>query len=174
MPSIAIHLATANEYLKKHPEEDAVEFLRGAIAPDYVDEPTKTHHSSTDFRKNGLTFLKGKIRIKECLGDFDFNSPYGRGYFFHLVTDHEFYQEVWRLGRDYAQISFRDLKSMLYNDYNVSTGFLKREYGVVFPDIAKEYDVEVEGATKLLSIDQLGEFVERVAGLDLGDYLGKL
>lgn len=174
MPSIAIHLAAANEYLKKHPEEDAGGFLDGVISPDYADEPAITHHSSANFRENGLTFLQGKICIKECLGDFDYNSAFGRGYFFHLLTDHEFYHEILRLGLDFAQISYGDFKAMLYNDYDVSTGFLKREFGIIFPDVAKEYDIEVDGDTKLVSISQLKDFIARVGNVDLDDYLRKL
>ena len=34
MPCLAIHLAVAEKYLDKHPEENKEEFILGTIAPD--------------------------------------------------------------------------------------------------------------------------------------------
>lgn len=125
MPGITIHLAAANEYLKKHPEENAKDFLVGSVAPDCVPRHDVTHHSSPHCNENdALTFLVDKVNLGGCLSDFDINTSYGRGYFFHLLVDNEFYRNV--LGKDkekFSQMPYETLEEQLENDYDV-TSFL--------------------------------------------------
>lgn len=174
MPGITIHLAAANEYLKGHPEENRSDFLLGAIDPDYLGDTSNTHHSNPDIFNNGLSYLVGKVNIKATLSDFDFNTSYGRGYFFHLVTDEIFYREVSEMGLEFEKMSYGELRELLYNDYAISSNILKNKYGVVFPEKCKEYDLDVKGEMKLLSIDGLSVFIERLSTLDLDDYYNKI
>ena len=173
MPGITIHLAAANEYLKKHPEENAEVFLVGSVAPDCVPRHDVTHHSSPHYsEKDALTFLVGKVNLGECLSDFDINTSYGRGYFFHLLTDDEFYRNT--LGKDkdrFSQISYEELEKQLENDYNVTSCFLKNRYDVVYPSIVAQYDVNTSGAPEVLDVEGYCDFIDRIASVDLmGEY----
>lgn len=174
MPGITIHLAAANEYLNMHPEENRSEFLLGAIDPDYLGDTSDTHHSSPDIFSNGLAYLVGKVNLGAALSDFDFKTSYGRGYFFHLMADEMFYREVSEMGLKFEAMSYKELRDLLYNDYAVSSNIMKNKYCVVFPEKCKEYDLDVKGNMKLLSIDELSAFVERIGALDLDDYYSKI
>lgn len=51
MPSFVIHLAVADMYLKRHPEESSSEFYQGVIAPDLLKKPQR---QDTSFKKRIL------------------------------------------------------------------------------------------------------------------------
>jgi hypothetical protein len=176
MPGITIHLAAANEYLKQHPEEDAKDFLLGSIAPDCAPSHAVTHRSTPHFNEgDALTFFAGKINLSECLSDFDINTAYGRGYFFHLLTDDVFYRNT--LGKDkerFSQISYAQLKKLLVNDYDVTSNFLKNKYKVVYPDAVVKYDLDISGEPVLMSSDGYCDFIERIASIDLMDEYSRL
>ena len=168
-----MHLASANEYLKRHPEEDAKNFLLGSIAPDCVLHREVTHRSAPHYDKtDGLTYLIGKVNLDECLSDFDIKTSYGRGYFFHLFMDNEFYRNT--LGKDvekFGRMSYGQLAKQLDYDYDVMGSFLKIRYSVVFPSIVAKYDVDILGEPALLRRDDYCNFIERIASIDLmGEY----
>ena len=174
MPGIAIHLAAANEYIKNHPEEDKVDFLRGAIAPDYVEDTDISHHSKDSIRNNGLSFLLGKVVLKDCLPDFDFSTAYGRGYFYHLVTDHEFYRMLAKDEERFARMTYAELKEKLYHDYSATGKLLKDRYRVVFPEEAKEFDTDFSEEPLVMDIEDTFSLIEWLGTLDLGRYLKDL
>lgn len=174
MPGLTIHLAAANEYLKNHPEEDAEEFKRGAIAPDYVPDTDISHHSKENIRNNGLSFLMGKVVLKDCLPDFDFNTAFGRGYFFHLITDHECYFALAKDEERFRAMTYAELKEKLYHDYAATHVYLKKKYDVVLPEIAKEYDVEESAEPIVMDIEDLCSIIEWLGTLDLCKYLENL
>ena len=169
MPSIAMHLAAANEYLKKHSDENAVDFLAGSIAPDCVPLHEKTHHSTSHYKESdGLTYLVGKVNLNDCMSDFDFNTSYGRGYFFHLFMDYEFYHNI--LGADeekFKKMPYKKLSKRLRYDYDVIGFAIKTKYNVVFTEIVAKYDVNVSGEPVLLSEEKCCEFIEQIASIDL-------
>jgi hypothetical protein len=171
MPGITIHLAAANEYLKNHPEENADEFKKGAIAPDYFPDTDVSHHSRENIRNNGLSFLMGKVVLRDCLPDFDFNTAYGRGYFFHLITDHEYYLALAKDENRFAAMTYFDLKEKLYHDYLATHVFLKKKYNVELPEIAKEYDTEESAEPVVIDLDDLCDIIEWLGTLDLNKYL---
>ena len=47
MPSYVIHLATAQEYLRKHNREFSQEFMNGSIEPDFTTDKSKTHYGKS-------------------------------------------------------------------------------------------------------------------------------
>ena len=167
MASITIHLAAANEYLKHHPEENRDDFLAGTIAPDYVPESMVTHHSKKNMRDNARTFIEGKIVLADCLSDFDINTPYGRGYFLHLLLDDEFYKLLKEDSADYIDLSYRDYKDIIYADYNKVNHYFKTKYDVVFFGKTKEYDIDEPGTPLLININTLSKVIEKLSKLDL-------
>ena len=69
MPGYAIHIAIAQEYIKKHPKEviNKEEFLKGTIAPDLESNKNKSHYGNWGNYKIDIyldKFLKDtKIKI---------------------------------------------------------------------------------------------------------------
>lgn len=47
MPGYVIHIATAQEYLKKHRKEYSIDFINGTIAPDLTNDKQKTHYGKS-------------------------------------------------------------------------------------------------------------------------------
>ena len=174
MPGLTIHLAAANEYLKNHPDEDATEFVNGAIAPDFVPDKIVSHHSRVNIRNDSLSFLLGKVVLKDCLPDFDINTSFGRGYFFHLITDDEFCRFLARDKDRIATMTYRELKDKLYHDYTATSMFLKNKYNVVFPEAAQEYDIDEPDDPLVIDLDDTCSVIEWLGTLDLDEYLKNL
>ena len=170
MPGLAIHLAAANEYIKKHPNENKVRFLDGAIAPDVAMNGLLSHRSSHDVTKDGQHYLLGKVVLRDCLNDFDMNSSYGRGYFFHLITDHAFCCLLLGYGKNYSDMTYNGIREKLYHDYSVTNAFFKEKYGVVYPEEVKEYDVESSGTPTIINIEDVCRMIEDLSEIDLESY----
>ena len=60
MPGYVIHLAVAEEYLKKHKDkdEDYNEFINGVIFPDSIKDKLLTHYGEKSSVSNLYEFLK--------------------------------------------------------------------------------------------------------------------
>ena len=174
MPGITIHLAAANEYLKNHPEENVDDFLLGVIDPDYLADTSITHHSGPNIFDSGMAYLTGKVNLKAALPDFDFKTSYGRGYFLHLWMDEMFCDVVLKKKLSFEEMSYNELRELLYNDYAVSSSDLKHKYGVVFPEKSKEYDLDVKGNMNLFSLDELSLFIDSFGTLDLDEYYNRI
>lgn len=86
MPGYVIHLAVAEEYLRKHKNkgEEYEEFIKGVIYPDSIVPKSKTHYGKESSLSNVFEFLKvNKI-----------NNSFNRGYFLHLLTDYLFIIDI--------------------------------------------------------------------------------
>ena len=176
MPGIIIHLAAANEYLKNNPNEDSAEFLKGAIAPDYMPDPDKAHHSSQYIYDGALPYLFGKVNLKESIPDFDINTSFGKGYFYHLITDYVFYRSLLDKDADinFGNMSYDELRDMLYHDYAATNNYIKNQYNVVVPKIAEKYDVKESVDLKILRLDEICKMIRDLSSLDLNEYLKNL
>ena len=170
MPGLTIHLAAAKEYIRKHPNEDEAEFLDGAIAPDFAADGFLAHRSSPDVTKNGQLFLSGKVILKDSLNDFDINTSFGRGYFFHLITDHEFCQQLLKYENNYSEMTYEGIREKLYHDYSVTNAFFKKKYGVVFPEKIKEYGIEKPGTPIIINTEDICKMIDMLSEIDLKDY----
>lgn len=100
MAGYVIHIAVAQEYLKKHDKinENQKEFIKGVIYPDSVSDKSLTHYGSKS----------SKVILKDFLRENQTNTSFNRGYFLHLVTDYLFYNK-------YLDIFTKDI----YNDYDI-------------------------------------------------------
>lgn len=173
MPSIAIHLATAKEYLKNHPSENKDDFIMGSISPDLVPDTDVSHHPNPNSYENGWNYLVGKVNLEKCLPDFDFDTSFGRGYFLHLITDKEFYLALAKERDDFDKMSHAELKDILYSDYSVINGFFKEKYDLVFPEEVKEYDFSIPGKPKMLNVEKICGLITRLGKTDLDEYMKK-
>ena len=170
MPGINIHLAAVEEYLKLHPLERRNDFILGSIAPDLTDTD-ETHHPLPGFETNAYTFLVGKVNLKECLPDFDISTSFGKGYFFHLITDYEFYTGMAAGKEDlYRNTDYREFKAKLYHDYESLNDKKKKKYNIKFPEAVKEWNISSLDVPLIIDINYVEKLISRLAHVDLLQY----
>ncbi|MBR2994134.1 hypothetical protein IKF43_01945 [Candidatus Saccharibacteria bacterium] len=174
MPGITIHLAAANEYLKNHPDENKEEFINGSIAPDFTGDSIKSHHSSSNVFDSAMCYLRGKVNLRECIKDFDIDSSFGRGYFYHLITDDRFYSSLAVFEQQFKLLSYEELRNMLYHDYAVTNSFFKDKYKVVMPETVKEFDINKTGDSAIIDLGKVCDMIEGLGVLNLDEYLESL
>ena len=120
MPGYVIHLAVAEEYLRKQKKvkENYNDFIEGVIYPDSVTDKSLTHYGQKSSLANLYNFLK----------ENDLKDSFKRGYFLHLLTDYLFYNK-------YLDRCSKDI----YNDYDILNRELIEKYEVKLPEKIKKY-----------------------------------
>ena len=147
MPSYVVHLATAQEYFRKHNREFSQEFMLGSIEPDFTTDKSKTHYGKSPAYTNLRNYLESnKI-------DTDFN----QGYFLHLVTDYLFY--------NYYLDELK--KPEIFDDYDIISKPIIEKYNVVLPQKVKEITTFKTGKTKILSLELAYKVIDEVSDLTL-------
>lgn len=150
MPGYVIHLATANEYIRKHKDEikNKEEFLLGAIEPDFIGKEGKreTHFGESSSRVKLREFLKAK----------DIDTDHNKGYFLHLVTDYIFYNKI-----------ISTISKDIYNDYDILNKHLMEKYKVKISDNIKDSVFFKEGETKILTKELAEKTIDETSELNL-------
>lgn len=148
MAGYVIHLAIAEEYLKKHKDvkEDYDEFIKGVIYPDSVTDKSLTHYG----------IKSSKVILKDFLKDNEINNSYMRGYFLHLITDYLFYNK-------YLEKFSKDI----YNDYDILNKRLIEKYNVVLPVNIQNNVFYKEGETKILTMELAIKIIDEISDLNL-------
>lgn len=148
MAGYVIHLAVAQEYLKKHSDikEDYEQFIEGVIYPDSVSDKSLTHYGEKS----------SKVILKDFLKENKLEDSYKRGYFLHLVTDYLFYNK-------YLDIFTKDI----YNDYDILNKFLIEKYNVKIPQNIQDKIFYKEGDTKLLTKELSEKVIDEISDLNL-------
>ena len=95
MAHVAIHEIIADRYIQKHPNEikDVKEFVKGAVAPDLDEEMTNKRKFKDSSHYGRWSNGNVETNIDKFLEDenVDINQDYWKGYFLHLYTDYQFY-----------------------------------------------------------------------------------
>ena len=148
MAGYVIHLAIAEEYLKKHKDvkEDYDEFIKGVIYPDSVTDKSLTHYG----------IKSSKVILKDFLQDNEINNSYMRGYFLHLITDYLFYNK-------YLEKFTKDI----YNDYDILNKRLIEKYNVVLPENIQNNVFYEDGETKILTMELVIKIIDEISDLNL-------
>lgn len=148
MAGYVIHLAIAEEYLKKHKDvkEDYDEFIKGVIYPDSVKDKSLTHYG----------IKSSKVILKDFLQDNEINNSYMRGYFLHLITDYLFYNK-------YLEKFTKDI----YNDYDILNKRLIEKYNVVLPENIQNNVFYEDGETKILTMELAIKIIDEISDLNL-------
>ena len=148
MAGYVIHLAVAEEYLKKHKDvkEDYDEFIKGVIYPDSVTDKSLTHYG----------IKSSKVILKDFLQDNEINNSYMRGYFLHLITDYLFYNK-------YLEKFTKDI----YNDYDILNKRLIEKYNVVLPENIQNNVFYEDGETKILTLELAIKIIDEISDLNL-------
>ena len=148
MPGYVVHIAIAQEYLKKHcDKEQKEEFINGVIAPDLEEVKSKTHYGKSPAYTNLLEFLKSN----------EIESSFKRGYFLHLVTDYLFY--------NYYLTDFS--KPQIYDDYDFTNEFLIKKYEVMLPNIIKDKVFFKKGKPKFLLKNLACNVIDEISSYNL-------
>lgn len=149
MPGYVIHLAVAEEYLKKHGNKEKYNnFIEGIIFPDSVKDKSLTHYGPGSSYSNLKLFLEDKKDMKD-----DFT----RGYFEHLLTDYLFYNKY-----------IDTFSKAMYDDYDLLNSYLIEKYNVKLPEKVKsKVFYKKEGTLTILSKELVEKFIKEVSELDL-------
>lgn len=150
MPGYVIHLAVAEEYLKKHntKKENYDEFIDGVLAPDGVKDKSITHYGR----------LSAEANLEKFLNEHSIESSFDRGYFLHLLTDYLFYNK-------YVEVFSNDM----YNDYDILNKYLIEKYNVELLDKIKDKVFFKEGTLKILNKDLCDKMIKEISDLDIDE-----
>lgn len=147
MPGYVIHLAVAQEYLRKHNKKYSEDFLLGSIEPDFTTDKSKSHYGKSPAYTNLRNYLKNNTI------DTDFK----RGYFLHLVTDYLFY--------NYYLDEIK--KPQIYDDYDITNAPLIEKYNINLPEKVKDKVFFKDGNPQLLTLQLAFKVIDEVSNLTL-------
>lgn len=147
MAGYVIHMAVAQEYLRKNNIPYSENFIRGSVLPDLTKDKSKTHYGKSPAYTNLYNFLKQN----------ELESDTQKGIFMHLITDYLFYN--YYLDR----IS----KPEIYDDYDISNNIIIEKYNVKIIDEVKDTIMHREGELKILSLELIYRVIDEVSNLDL-------
>lgn len=155
MAGYVIHLAVAEAYKSKHPDdiENYDDFIQGIIFPDSVYDKSITHYGEKS----------SKVNLREFLKENEINNDYDKGYFLHLVTDYIFYNK-------FLECFSKDI----YNDYDVLNEKLQEKYNVNIPESIKKEIFYKKGKTVILEMDKVVKFIEEVSDYKLSEIKEKV
>ncbi len=155
MPGFVIHLAVANEYMRKNKDEikDKEKFILGTMTPDFVKDKSQTHYGP----QSSQTSLRKYLEENEIKSDFD------KGYFLHLITDFIFYNKI-------IDTTSKDI----YNDYDILNKYLIEKYKIEVPERVKGCAQFKTGNTKILSKEKANEAIKIASEVDLVEVKNKI
>lgn len=157
MASLAIHIAIAKEYVKKHKGYDEEKFVKGTIAPDLAKDKRISHFYDESGEPDLQRFLKSYL----------IRNSYDFGYFLHLIVDRKFYIEYlndWDNRKDANS-------EELYKDFNIITKEIVKKYNIKFPEEIEEYNIEKEGTLKYINKRTIIQFIDELSCMNLDDYI---
>ena len=147
MAGYVIHLAIAQEYLKKNNIDYNIDFIRGAIQPDLTNDKTKTHYGKSPAYTN----------LKEFLLNNNLCTNLNKGIFLHLITDYLFY--------NYYLEFFS--KEYIYDDYDISNKSIIDKYNVKILEEVKNNIFFKEGKMKILTFPLIYKIIDEISNINL-------
>lgn len=147
MAGFVIHIAIAQQYLKKHHKTFSKDFILGTIEPDFTDDKSQSHYGKSPAYTNLNTYLK----YNKPKSDFE------KGYFLHLVTDYLFY--------NYYINNFK--KPQIYYDYDFTNEFLIKNYNIKLPHQVKDKVFFKNGVPKILTLPLACKIIDEISELTL-------
>lgn len=153
MAGLVIHVAIAQEYLKKHKEKNEEEFIKGVIAPDLTNNKIKSHYGKT----NQITDLKNYLQENEL------NTSYQRGYFLHLLTDCLFYTKY-----------FPNLTKSVYDDYDKLNKSIIEKYNVKIPKGIEKYAQIKTGKPEQLQLEKINKLIQEISDMNIEEEIQKM
>lgn len=185
MASFNIHLAIGKRYIEKGNKIDhEEEFFRGIIAPDLVEDKTKSHYSGIQDKNNILEYLANKVDLYEYLKKNEIHSDYQKGVFLHLIADYLFFNCFF--DKTYLKsISYEEFCKDLYVSYDFTNDYLEKQYKLSLTGILEEIKLQIakdkkeknitkESRKNILPQLELDQFIEYVSDISLEAYRDKI
>ncbi len=173
MPCLAMHLAIAKKYIEKHSEEEK-NFIKGTIAPDISEDKRASHYGDELISNDPIEYLKKKVNLIKYLENNIVNNCYDRAYFLHLVCDEIFYKEILATGI-LEKRGYEEVGKCFINDYNRITSYLIDKYQLEVPkEIEKIISNKCDGDLEILNIQDIEDFIERMANINLEEFQDEL
>lgn len=147
MPGYVIHIAVAQEYLKKSKLPYSIDFIKGTIAPDLTNNKKDTHYGK----------LPRYTNLNEFLTKNELNNDYMKGYFLHLITDYLFYNY-------YLEKTDRE---QLHSDYDCLNKKIMDKYNVILVDEVKQKVFFKNDKPVILSEELVYKVIDEVSELNL-------
>lgn len=147
MAGYVIHIAIAQEYLRKNRKKYNEEFVKGAILPDLTSDKTKTHYGKSPAYTNLKKFLLAN----------ELTSELNKGIFLHLITDYLFYNKYLD----------KFSKQHIYDDYDISNKILIDRYNVKLLDEIEDNVFFKDGDMKILNFPLIYKLIDEISNLDL-------
>jgi len=180
LPSFNIHIAVGNMYQKNNEIRNEVEFFKGIVEPDMVNDKVLTHFSGEVDKDSVIRSLERKINLVKFLDNHSILNDYNKGWFLHLITDYLFYN--YFLDRDYLKnVTHKEFSHDIYNSYDDVNNYLKEKYNPVYP--SEEVDLYInknrerlssDKHTNILPCEKLDRFILDVANINLENYVLKI
>lgn len=147
MAGYVIHIAIAQEYLRKNNIKYNIDFIRGSIQPDLTNDKTKTHYGKSPAYTN----------LKKFLLNNNIGTNLNKGIFLHLITDYLFY--------NYYLEFFS--KQYIYDDYDISNKSIIDKYNVKILDDIKDNIFFKEGQLKILTFPLIYRIIDEISNINL-------
>ena len=167
MACLAMHLAIANRYLNKHPNENVDDFIKGTLAPDLADNKIDSHFGETKKPTSIREMLEYKMNIVDAAKVNLLDSSFSRAEFLHLITDDIFYRFVY--SKELENCTPAQIKQAMYDDFDFVTSYIVNKYKIELPDQIKSLVNVKEGKSQFFTKKDIDSFIEVISCIDLMD-----
>ena len=151
MAGYAIHIAIAQEYLRKHNINYSKEFIEGTCAPDLTNDKKVTHYGKSPVYTSLSKYLENN----------NVETLYDQGYFLHLLTDYLFYNYY---------LDKVD-KETLHNDYDCTNKSIIEKYNVNIIDIVKDKVFYKDENPKILTLELAYKTIDEISDYNIEDVI---
>lgn len=172
MPGFTIHIITAKEYIKKHPNEikNEKEFVKGSVAPDLTTNKNLTHYGIWE-KHIVLTNLDRMIKDPKV----DMKNDYWKGYFFHLYVDQKFYHHYF--AEEWKKVV--ENNDRLFNDYYLLNKDLIKDYKIDIGDYPNEIrekmtPVNKSDSPKYINYSKLKNMIKELSEISIDSEVEKI
>ena len=169
MAHVAIHEIIADRYIQKHPNEikDVKEFVKGAVAPDLDEEMTNKRKFKDSSHYGRWSNGNVETNIDKFLEDENvgINQDYWKGYFLHLYTDYQFYNN--HFNEEFEEM--RRTKGNLREDYDYLFKEILGRYNVTLSKYTDKYVNVKEGEPRYIKLEKLLDFIEEISDINIDD-----
>lgn len=169
MAHVAIHEIIADRYIKKHPGEieNQEEFIKGSVAPDLNEQLTQ-RRTSKDISHYGR-WSNGNVEtnIDKFLEDenIDITKDYWKGYFLHLFTDYQFYNN--KFNEEFEEI--KKINGNLREEYDYLFKEILERYNIILSKYTDKYVHIKEGEPRYIKLGKLLDFIEEISDINIDD-----
>ena len=172
MPGFTIHIITAKEYIRKHPNEikNEKEFLNGSIAPDLTTNKNLTHYGVWEH-------LIVITHLDKMLNDprVDIRKDYWKGYFYHLYVDNEFYNNYFK--EEWKKVVNNN--DRLFHDYDILNKDLISDYKIDIESCPKEIrkfmqPLNTTENTKYLNYSKLKNMIKELSEINISEKIKQI